>query len=158
MFRINKQTTKIAIVLAFVTLTGCAANEDSSSGGSGLPELKVSVSGLQQGKNVVLKSGQSTAANVFTENEALGITTDGTYSFGSFSSGTSYNITVRQQPVSQTCTVTEGEGTLSASTTVVVTCSSESYTVSGTVVGLYSGQSVTPVSYTHLTLPTTPYV
>jgi len=144
MFRKNKQTTKIAIVLAlFVTLTGCAATEDSSSGGSGLPELKVSVSGLQQGKNVVLKSGQSTAANVFTENEALGITTDGTYSFGSFSSGTSYNITVLQQPVSQTCTVSEGEGTLSASTTVVVTCSSESYTVSGTVVGLYSGQSVT---------------
>ena len=144
MFRKNKQTTKIAIVLAFfVTLTGCAATEDSSSGGSGLPELKVSVSGLQQGNNVVLISGQSTAANVYTENEALGITTDGTYSFGSFSSGTSYNITVLQQPVSQTCTVTEGEGTLSASTTVVVTCSSESYTVSGTVVGLYSGQSVT---------------
>ncbi len=144
MFRKNKQTTKIAIVLAFfVTLTGCAATEESSSGGGSLPELKVSVSGLQQGKNVVLKSGQSTAANVFTENEALGITTDGTYSFGSFSSGTSYNITVLQQPVSQTCTVSEGEGTLSASTTVVVTCSSESYTVSGTVVGLYSGQSVT---------------
>ena len=144
MFRKNKQTTKIAIVLAFfVTLTGCAATEDSSSGGSGLPELKVSVSGLQQGNNVVLISGQSTAANVYTENEALGITTDGTYSFGSFSSGTSYDITVRQQPVSQTCTVTEGEGTLSVSTTVVVTCSSESYTVSGTVVGLYSGQSVT---------------
>ena len=144
MFRKNKQTTKIAIVLAlFVTLTGCAATEDSSSGGSGLPELKVSVSGLQQGKNVVLKSGQSTAANVFTENEALGITTDGTYSFGSFSSGTSYDITVRQQPVSQTCTVTEGQGTLSATTTVVVTCSSESHTISGTVVGLYSGQGVT---------------
>ena len=144
MFRKNKQTTKIAIVLAFfVTLTGCAATEDSSSGGSGLPELKVSVSGLQQGNNVVLISGQSTAANVYTENEALGITTDGTYSFGSFSSGTSYNITVLQQPVSQTCTVTEGEGTLSVSTTVVVTCRSESYTVSGTVVGLYSGQSVT---------------
>ncbi len=144
MFRKNKQTTKIAIVLAFfVTLTGCAATEDSSSGGSGLPELKVSVSGLQQGNNVVLISGQSTAANVYTENEALGITTDGTYSFGSFSSGTSYDITVRQQPVSQTCTVTEGEGTLSATTTVVVTCSSESYTVSGTVVGLHTGQSVT---------------
>jgi len=144
MFRKNKQTTKIAIVLAFfVTLTGCAATEESSSGGGSLPELKVSVSGLHQGKNVILSSGQSTAANVFTENEALGITTDGTYSFGSFSSGTSYNITVRQQPVSQTCTVTEGEGTLSASTTVVVTCSSESHTISGTVVGLYSGQSVT---------------
>ena len=142
----NKQTTRIVILLAlFVALTGCAATEETSSSGSGssLPALKVSVSGLQQGKNVVLNSGQSTATNVFTESEALGITTDGTYSFGSFASGISYNITVRQQPVSQTCTVTSGEGTLSASTTVVVTCSSDSYTISGTVVGMLSGQSVT---------------
>jgi len=145
MLYIKKQTTRFTVLSAlFVTLTGCAATEDSSSGsGSSSYVLKVSVSGLQQGKNVVLSSGQSTATNVFTENEALGITTDGTYSFGSFTSGTSYNITVLQQPVSQTCTVTSGESSLSASTTVAVACSSESYTISGSVVGMLSGQSVT---------------
>ena len=145
MLYIKKQTAKFAILSALlVALTGCAATEDSSSGsGSSSYVLKVSVSGLQQGKNVVLSSGQSTATNVFTENEALGITTDGTYSFGSFTSGTSYNITVLQQPVSQTCTVTSGESSLSASTTVAVACTSESYTISGTVVGMLSGQSVT---------------
>ena len=145
MLYIKKQTTKFAILSALlVALTGCAATEDSSSGsGSSSYVLEVSVSGLQQGKNVVLSSGQSTATNVFTENEALGITTDGTYSFGSFTSGTSYNITVRQQPVSQICTVTSGESSLSASTTVAVACTSESYTISGTVVGMLSGQSVT---------------
>ena len=145
MLYIKKQTAKFAILSALlVALTGCAATEDSSSGsGSSSYELKVSVSGLQQGKNVVLSSGQSTATNVFTENEALGITTDGTYSFGSFTSGTSYNITVLQQPVSQTCTVTSGECSLCASTTVAVACTSESYTISGTVVGMLSGQSVT---------------
>ena len=145
MLYIKKQTAKFAILSAlFVTLTGCAATEDSSSGsGSSSYVLEVSVSGLQQGKNVVLSSGQSTATNVFTENEALGITTDGTYSFGSFTSGTSYNITVLQQPVSQTCTVTSGESSLNASTTVAVACTSESYTISGTVVGMLSGQSVT---------------
>ena len=145
MLYIKKQTAKFAILSAlFVTLTGCAATEDSSSGsGSSSYVLEVSVSGLQQGKNVVLSSGQSTATNVFTENEALGITTDGTYSFGSFTSGTSYNITVLQQPVSQACTVTSGESSLSASTTVAVACTSESYTISGTVVGMLSGQSVT---------------
>ncbi len=143
MLYIKKQTTRFTVLSAlFVTLTGCAATEDSSSGSSSY-ELKVSVSGLQQGKNVVLSSGQSTATNVFTENEALGITTDGTYSFGSFTSGTSYNITVLQQPVSQTCTVTSGESSLSAITTVAVACTSESYTISGTVVGMLSGQSVT---------------
>ena len=155
MLYIKKQTTKFAILSALlVALTGCAATEESSSGsesasasasssGSSSYELKVIVSGLQQGKNIVLNSGQSTTENVFTENEALGITTDGTYSFGSFTSGTSYNISVRQQPVSQTCTVTSGEGTLSASTTIAVACTSESYTISGTVVGMLSGQSVT---------------
>ena len=145
MLYIKKQTTRFTVLSAlFVTLTGCAATEDSSSGsGSSSYELKVSVSGLQQGENVVLSSGQSTATNVFTENEALGITTDGTYSFGSFTSGTSYNITVLQQPVSKTCTVTSGESSLSASTTVAVACTSESYTISGTVVGMLSGQSVT---------------
>jgi len=145
MLYIKKQTTKFAILSALlVALTGCAATEDSSSeSGSSSYVLKVSVSGLQQGKNVVLSSGQSTATNVFTENEALGITTDGTYSFGSFTSGTSYNITVLQQPVSQTCTVTSGESSLSAITTVAVACTSESYTISGTVVGMLSGQSVT---------------
>ncbi len=145
MLYIKKQTTKFTILsVLLIALTGCAATEDSSSGsGSSSYVLKVSVSGLQQGKNVVLSSGQSTATNVFTENEALGITADGTYSFGSFISGTSYNISVRQQPVSQTCTVTSGEGTLSASTTLAVACTSESYTISGTVVGMLSGQSVT---------------
>ena len=144
MLYIKKQTAKFAILSAiFVTLTGCAATEDSSSGSGSRYVLEVSVSGLQQGKNVVLSNGQSTATNVFTENEALGITTDGTYSFGSFTSGTSYNITVLQQPVSQACTVTSGESSLSASTTVAVACTSESSTISGTVVGMLSGQSVT---------------
>ena len=145
MLYIKKQTAKFSILLALLAaLTGCAATEDSSSGsGSSSYVLEVSVSGLQQGKNVVLSSGQSTATNVFTENEALGITTDGTYSFGSFTSGTSYNITVLQQPVNQTCTVTSGESSLSASITVAVACTSESYTISGTVVGMLSGQSVT---------------
>ena len=143
MLYIKKQTTRFTVLSAlFVALTGCAATEDSSSGSNSYA-LKVSVSGLQEGKNVILSSGQSTASNVFTENETLGITTDGTYSFGSFTSGTSYNITVGQQPVSQTCTVTSGEGSLSASTTIAVACSFESYTISGTVVGMLSGQSVT---------------
>jgi hypothetical protein len=144
MLYIKKQTAKFAILSALLAaLTGCAATEDSSSGSGSRYVLEVSVSGLQQGKNVVLSSGQSTATNVFTENEALGITTDGTYSFGSFTSGTSFNITVLQQPVSQTCTVTSGESSLNASTTVAVACTSESYTISGTVVGMLSGQSVT---------------
>ena len=143
MFYIKKQTTRFTVLSAlFVALTGCAATEDSSSGSNSYA-LKVSVSGLQEGKNVILSSGQSTASNDFTENETLGITTDGTYSFGSFTRGTSYNITVGQQPVSQTCTVTSGEGSLSASTTIAVACSFESYTISGTVVGMLSGQSVT---------------
>jgi len=59
MLYIKKQTAKFTILSALLaTLTGCAATEDSSSGsGSSSYVLEVSVSGLQQGKNVVLSSG-----------------------------------------------------------------------------------------------------
>lgn len=49
-----------------------------------------------------------------------------------------YNVSVLTQPVSQTCTVTDGSGTAGASdiTDVQVTCSINAYTVGGTVSGL----------------------
>jgi len=83
MLYIKKQTTKFAILSALlVALTGCAATEDSSSGsGSSSYVLKVSVSGLQQGRNVILNSGRvvltGTAADLNPKNldltEYLGI-------------------------------------------------------------------------------------
>ena len=67
------------------------------------------------------------------------ITTNASYSFASINNGTSYNITVSSQPSGQTCTVTNGSGTVSSAdvTNVNVTCSTiVTYSVGGTVSGL----------------------
>jgi len=70
----------------------------------------------------------------------LAVSASGAFAFtGSVASGGSYAVTVFSQPASQSCTVTNGTGTVTNAnvTSVVVTCgSTASYTVGGTVAGL----------------------
>ena len=71
----------------------------------------------------------------------LGVTANGSFLFGaSLASGTSYSVTVAAQPSgpTQTCLVAKGSGTVSAGkvTNVQVTCTTNSYSVGGTVSGL----------------------
>ena len=58
--------------------------------------------------------------------------------------GSTYSVTVLTQPSTQTCTVTNGSGTMSGAnvTNVRVTCGNNAYTVGGTLSGLAGGQSV----------------
>ena len=77
--------------------------------------------------------------------DSLTITADGMFSFATKEhSGDSYSVTVQTQPSTQTCTVSNGSGTISNSniTNVVVTCSVNAYSVGGTTSGLSSGESV----------------
>jgi large repetitive protein len=76
--------------------------------------VNVSVSGLT-GSGLVL---QNNGGNDLT------IATDGTFAFSaSVSTGSPYNVTVQTQPAGQTCTVTDGAGTVaSANVTVAVSC------------------------------------
>jgi hypothetical protein len=57
-------------------------------------------------------------------------------------SGSAYSVTIASQPSSptQTCTVTSGSGTVTSAavTSVVVTCQTASYSITGTVTGLGS--------------------
>jgi hypothetical protein len=68
------------------------------------------------------------------------ITANGTFTFATkVASGAAYAVTVKTQPTSpsQTCTVTNGTGTMgSADVTVTVACSTNGYGVGGTVSGL----------------------
>jgi 6-phosphogluconolactonase (cycloisomerase 2 family) len=87
------------------------------------------VSGLGTGKSLVLSNGTVT----------LTANANAAFTFASaIPSGTAFNITVSTQPVGQTCSVTNGSGTIAAAavTNVVVACSTNSYTVSGTINGL----------------------
>ena len=72
----------------------------------------------------------------------LDVSADGDFTFASaLADGSSYAVTVLTQPTGQTCTVTEGTGTISSANvdTVVVTCVADpvaTYTVGGAVSGL----------------------
>jgi len=65
----------------------------------------------------------------------------------SVASGTTYSVVVQTRPVSpisQTCTVTSGSGTMGAAnvTTVAVTCTTNKFTVSARVIGMTGGTLV----------------
>jgi len=71
--------------------------------------------------------------------DTLTKTADGSFTFSTpLFSGNIYSVTVQSQPASQTCTVSNGSGTIMNAniTNVVVTCSTHAHTVGGTVSGL----------------------
>lgn len=77
----------------------------------------------------------------------LAIAANGSFTFASgLLSGSSYDVTVLDQPTSpsQTCNVANGSGTLASAdvTNVTVTCATDSFTVGGTVSGLTGDQVV----------------
>ena len=77
----------------------------------------------------------------------LAISANGAFTFTTpIASGNSYNVTVFTQPtnLSQTCTVTNGSGTVSSDdiTTVNVSCMTNNFTVGGTVSG-HNGTGLT---------------
>ena len=80
--------------------------------------------------SVVLKD--SISGNTLT------VSSNGIYTFTvSAVSGISYNVTVFTQPTGQTCSITNGSGTVSGNiTNVAVSCSNNLYSVGGTVSGL----------------------
>ncbi len=77
----------------------------------------------------------------------LTLTANGTFAFATtVASGATYAVTVLAQPTSpsQTCVVSAGSGTVGGAdvTNVVVTCTTNRFTVGGTLSGLAGGQSV----------------
>jgi len=94
-------------------------------------------SGLITGRSVTLLDNGAGALKV-TKNGAFTFTT-------ALTTGTAYKVTISVQPSGETCTVTNGSGTVGTAnvTTVAVACVANDYTIGGTVSGLLSGRSVT---------------
>ena len=95
------------------------------------------VSGLISGRSVTLVNN---GAN------ALKVTANGTFTFtAALASGSAYKVTVSLQPSGETCTVTNGTGTVGSAnvTNVAVACKANDYSVGGTVSGLVTGRSLT---------------
>jgi hypothetical protein len=74
--------------------------------------------------------------------DALTINADGSFAFPTpVAYGAGYAVTVQTQPASQTCSVASATGTMGGAnvTNVLVTCSTNAFTVGGTITGLASG-------------------
>ena len=97
------------------------------------------VSGLGAGKSVGLLNNGG---------DGVTVNANGGFTFATaLASGAAYNVTVGTQPTGQTCSVTNGSGTVGAAniTNVAVACVNNppsTYTIGGTVSGLGAGKSV----------------
>jgi hypothetical protein len=96
------------------------------------------VSGLNTGTSVTLLDNGT---------DSLKVTANGTFTFATaLAGGAAYAVTVSVQPTGETCTVTNGSGTVGSAnvTNVTVACKAvATFTIGGTVSGLNTGTSVT---------------
>ena len=101
----------------------CAASTTFTIGGT--------VSGLNTGTSVTLLDNGG---------DSLTVTANGAFTFKTaLASGAAYSVTVGTQPTGETCTVTNGSGTVGSAnvTNVAVACAaSKTFTIGGTVSGL----------------------
>jgi hypothetical protein len=95
------------------------------------------VSGLTAGMQVTLDDNGA---------DALTVMANGAFTFVTpVAAQASYSITVGTQPTGQTCTVSaaSGNNVLNNVNSVVVTCSTDTYTIGGSLTGLSSGAQIT---------------
>ncbi|MCP5502717.1 MAG: carboxypeptidase regulatory-like domain-containing protein [Leptospiraceae bacterium] len=113
------------------TITAVTEISGASTETTGTQTLTYTLGGTVSGLNGTLVL-QNYSANDTT------ITADGNFTFATaLSTGSSYSVTVKTQPTGQTCSVTNGTGTISAIVSnVTVTCATITYTIGGTVSGL----------------------
>lgn len=136
----------VGVLAISMALTGCGGGSSSSAPASSpspspsptpppiaptaTHTVNAAISGLTTGGSVTLINN---GTDTLTE------TANGTYPFtNAVAEGAAYNVTVSQQPAGQTCTVTNGSGTMGTSdVTATVTCATNpTHTVGGTLSGL----------------------
>ena len=110
----------------------------ASTAGAASYSIGGTVTGLASGKSVTLQN-KATNSTVITNPTA-------SFTFSTkIASGSTYAVTVSTQPTGQTCTVSNGSGTVATAnvTNVAINCTTNTYSIGGTVTGLASGKSVT---------------
>jgi hypothetical protein len=112
--------TSIAVVCSPITFT-----------------LRGTLNDLASGMQVTLENNAT---------DPLTLSADGTFTFSTpIAESGAYNVTVGTQPAGQTCSVTNGQATQVTANVanITVTCSTNTYTIGGSVSGLGAGQQVT---------------
>lgn len=146
-----------------VSLTCAFSNANGLVGNANVTDVSIDcvpVSNVTLTPVSVTVAGLVGSGLVLQDNGAdnLSITANGTFGFAvALPSGSAYNVTVLTQPTdpSQTCTVLYGSGTVSAGVaiTVSVTCTTNDFTLGGTVTGLAgTGLSLYEDEYTAVTI------
>lgn len=125
LFRPLRIPAALLMTAMFGLTGGC---HDHTSATPANYSLGGSVSGLTAGGLVLSDNGQ-------TVDVAAAATS---FSFGSSTSGTSYSVAVQTQPASETCTVTNGSGTMGSAnvSNIAVDCVVNSHTLGGSLSGL----------------------
>jgi hypothetical protein len=98
--------------------------------------LGVNVTGLLSGQSVTFLNG--------TDSLVVAGGTSQAYFARRVGQGGAYAVTVGTQPANESCALTGGSGSnVHSETLISVTCTPTVYTISGTVTGLGTGQSIT---------------
>ena len=140
MISIRRSLPRLATGLAVAALLSACGG---GGGGGTTPstisssyQISGSVNGLANGTQVVLLDNNANPVSV---------SANGTFAFSAnIPSNGSFAVTVGTQPTGETCTVSNGTGAgVTANVTnVTVTCSTNTYTLGGSVSGLPSGGQV----------------
>ena len=122
------------VLTTLLSLTACGGGSSSNASGTGPAassySLSASISGLTASGLVLSVNGNSISVSSGATTQMLA---------NSLASGTPYTVTVATQPAGETCSVSASSGTIaSANGSVVVTCSTQAYTLGGSITGLTS--------------------
>ncbi|MBK9131254.1 MAG: hypothetical protein IPM20_06400 [Gammaproteobacteria bacterium] len=117
------------------------SNGSGTVGSADITIIQVTCSDIPDDDYTVGGTVSGLTGTVVLENnggDTLSLTTNGNFTFGTvLADGATYDVTVSSQPAGQTCSVTNGSGTVSGGnvTGVQVTCKTK-YTIGGTISGL----------------------
>ncbi len=140
----RKRTGIISMLFLGIALilTGCGSGGGDGGGGGTTPDYTIggTVSGLSGTLELQNNGGND-----------LTITADGTFTFSTaLADGSGYSVAVKTQPDGQTCTVSNGSGTISGAnvTNVAVTCSVDTYTGRAlSIPSVYKGNATVIYNY-----------
>jgi hypothetical protein len=131
----------LAVSLFSLGLTACHNDDDDPPPGLD-PQIPASTYSI--GGTVTGSTGPLTLQN--SNGTQLNVAASGPFTFATqMTTGASYNVTVAIPPTSQSCTVTNGTGTVPLSSNVTnidVTCTTNTFSVGGTVSGLGAGKTL----------------
>lgn len=136
----------VPIILG-ITLTACGGSDDDDEDPTPIDPQQFAIKGTVKGLTNTLKLDLQTNGQTV---ETLSVQSDGTDKAFAFSNmqneGVNFAITVNTQPTAQTCTVTNGSGTLSQSNaeTALVTCETNA---NAELTGIFRDSPVAGIHY-----------